>query len=68
MLISIGILMNQRRIPYWSGWPIQDLFERKIHFWIMDVEKAELMFLDEIDCNDLFSGNDPQEKIVIFEL
>ena len=28
----------------------------------------ELMFVDEIDCKDLFLGNDPREKIVIFEL
>lgn len=28
----------------------------------------ELMFVDEIDCKDLFPGNDPREKIVIFEL
>ena len=28
----------------------------------------ELLFLDEIDCRDLFPGNDPREKIVIFEL
>ena len=28
----------------------------------------ELMFVDEIDCKDLFPGNDPRERIVIFEL
>lgn len=28
----------------------------------------ELMFSDEIDCQDLFQGNDPRERIVIFEL
>lgn len=28
----------------------------------------ELMFSDEIDCRDLFPGNDPRERIVIFEL
>ena len=28
----------------------------------------ELMFVDEIDCRDLFPGNDPREKIVIFGL
>lgn len=27
-----------------------------------------LMFSDEIDCRDLFPGNDPRERIVIFEL
>lgn len=28
----------------------------------------ELMFVDEIDCRDLFPGNNPRERIVIFEL
>lgn len=28
----------------------------------------ELVFFDEIDCRDLFSGNDSRERIVIFEL
>lgn len=28
----------------------------------------ELYFLDEIDCRDLFEGNDEREKIMIFEL
>ena len=27
----------------------------------------ELMFVDEIDCQDLFGGNDERERIVIFE-
>ena len=27
-----------------------------------------LMFIDEIDCQDMFSGNDPREKIFIFEI
>lgn len=34
--------------------------------YLMTVE--ELMFSDEIDCRDLFPGNDPREKIMIFEL
>lgn len=34
--------------------------------YLMTVE--ELMFTDEIDCRDLFPGNDPRERIVIFEL
>ena len=28
----------------------------------------EMMFADEIDCRDLFSGNDSRERIVIFEI
>lgn len=34
--------------------------------YLMTVD--ELAFLDEIDCRDLFSGKDPRERIVIFEL
>ena len=37
---------------------------QKWHMMTVD----ELMFVDEIDCKDLFPGNDPREKIVIFEL
>lgn len=29
---------------------------------------GELMFLDEVDCRDLFAGNDTREKIIVFEL
>lgn len=34
--------------------------------YLMTVE--ELVFSDEIDCRDLFPGNDSRERIVIFEL
>ena len=34
--------------------------------YLMTVE--ELMFTDEIVCMDLFPGEDPREKIAIFEL
>ena len=30
--------------------------------------RDSLMFSDEIDCRDLFPGNDPREKILIFEI
>ena len=30
--------------------------------------QEQLQFLDEIDCRDLFPGNDPREKILIFEV
>ena len=33
---------------------------------LMNVE--ELDFYDEIDCGDLFAGNDPRERILIFQL
>lgn len=29
---------------------------------------SELLFLDEVDCRDLFAGNDTREKIIVFEL
>lgn len=29
---------------------------------------GELMFIDEVDCRDLFAGNDTREKIIVFEL
>ena len=28
----------------------------------------ELEFYDEIECDDLFDGNDPRERIMIFQL
>ena len=34
--------------------------------WLMTVE--ELDFYDEIECDDLFEGNDPRERIMIFQL
>ena len=34
--------------------------------WLMTVE--ELEFYDEIECDDLFAGKDPRERILIFQL
>ena len=34
--------------------------------YLMTVE--ELAFYDEIECDDLFAGNDPRERILIFQL
>ena len=34
--------------------------------YLMTVE--ELDFYDEIECDDLFAGNDPRERIMIFQL
>ena len=34
--------------------------------YLMTVD--ELMFIDEIDCRDLFDGENPRERIVIFEV
>ena len=30
--------------------------------------EPELMFVDEVECQDLFEGNNPRERIVIFEI
>ena len=30
--------------------------------------QEQLMFTDEIDCRDLFEGNDPREKILVFDV
>ena len=41
---------------------------------VLDVISAQkygkwmLMFEDEIDCRDLFEGNDGREKILIFQM
>ena len=34
--------------------------------WLMTVD--ELMFLDEIDCRDLFEGENSRERILVFEM
>jgi hypothetical protein len=34
--------------------------------YLMTVD--ELAFLDEIDCKDLFDGENPRERIMIFEV
>ena len=34
--------------------------------YLMTVD--ELEFYDEIECDDLFAGNDPRERIMIFQL
>jgi hypothetical protein len=34
--------------------------------YLMTVD--ELEFYDEIECDDLFEGNDPRERILIFQL
>ena len=33
--------------------------------WLMTVD--DLMFVDEIDCRDFFEGDNPRERIMIFE-
>lgn len=52
---------NSRRIQLFFYYPSDEYIS-----YLMTVE--ELLFFDEIDCRDLFPGNDPRERIVIFEL
>lgn len=50
-----------RRIQLFFYYPLDEYIS-----YLMTVE--ELMFTDEIVCMDLFPGEDPREKIAIFEL
>ena len=52
---------NPRSIQLFFYYPSDEYIS-----YLMTVE--ELLFFDEIDCQDLFLGNDPRERIVIFEL
>ena len=52
---------NQRRILLFFYY-IQDDYVA----YLMTLD--ELTFLDEIDCRDLFEGNNPRERILIFEM
>ena len=52
---------NQREMLVMCYYPSDEYIS-----YLMTVE--ELMFIDEIVCMDLFPGEDPREKIAIFEL
>ena len=52
---------NPRKIQLFFYYPTDEYIS-----YLMTVDK--LMFVDEIDCRDLFPGNDPRERIAIFEL
>lgn len=52
---------NMRRIQLLFYYPSDEYIS-----YLMTVD--ELMFSDEIDCRDLFPGNDVREKIMIFEI
>ena len=52
---------NQREMLVMCYYPSDEYIS-----YLMTVE--ELMFTDEIVCMDLFPGEDPREKIAIFEL
>ena len=52
---------NMRPIQLFCYYPSDDYIA-----YLMNVE--ELQFSDEIDCKDLFPGENPRERIVVFEL
>lgn len=52
---------NPRRMLLFFYYPQDEYIS-----YLMSVE--ELVFLDEIDCRDLFDGENPRERIVIFEI
>ena len=52
---------NSREVFLFFYYPADDFLS-----YLMTVD--ELEFYDEIECNDLFEGNDPRERIMIFQL
>ena len=52
---------TQRMIQLFFYYPSDEYIS-----YLMTVD--ELMFTDEVDCRDLFEGNDLRERIVVFEL
>ena len=50
---------NPRRIRLFFYYPSDEYLS-----YLMTVD--EMMFFDEIDCRDLFPGNDSRERVVIF--
>lgn len=52
---------NPREIVFFFYYPSDDFIA-----YLMTVD--ELDFYDEIDCRDLFEGNDPRERILMFSL
>ena len=52
---------NPRAIQLFFYYPSDEYIS-----YLMTID--ELMFVDEISCNDLFPGQNPRERIVIFEM
>ena len=52
---------NPREVFLFFYYPADDFLS-----YLMTVD--ELEFYDEIECDDLFAGNDPRERILIFQL
>ncbi len=51
---------NPRKMQLFFYYPADDTV-------LLLMTTEELMFMDEIDCRDQFPGNDPRERILIFE-
>ena len=52
---------NQREMLVMCYYPSDEYIS-----YLMTVD--ELMFYDEISCQDLFNGNDPRERIILFQV
>lgn len=52
---------NPRRVRLFFYYPSDEYLS-----YLMTVD--EMMFFDEIDCRDLFPGNDSRKRVVIFEI
>ena len=52
---------NPRRVRLFFYYPSDEYLS-----YLMTVD--EMMFFDEIDCRDLFPGNDSRERVVIFDI
>ena len=76
---NIDIHMSLSHTVFWNVWQTVASFVNEMWFWIMAAEKVasifsylvtvnELEFFDEINCSDLFEGEDLRERIMIFSL
>ena len=52
---------NRRTVKLFFYYPSDEYIS-----YLMTVDK--LMFYDEISCQDLFNGNDPRERIILFQV
>ena len=59
--VTVSCYENPRELLLFFYYPQDEYIS-----YLMTVD--ELMFVDEIDCRDLFDGENPRERIVIFEV
>ena len=52
---------NRRTVKLFFYYPSDEYIS-----YLMTVD--ELMFYDEISCQDLFNGSDPRERIILFQV